>query len=107
MLRCILVPNLEIVTLIGDELWHGQAQNGVNFNFGNQFDLGGHDQSSHKTTIGILTKDFYISGPNLVILAETGDELSRGQARDWCTDGHTLTDRRRQRQYPKAKTGLG
>ena len=35
--------------------------------------LEGRDQSSHKT-IGKLTKVFYISGPNLVILAETGDE---------------------------------
>ena len=88
VLRYIFVPNLEIVTSIGGELWYGQAQNGVNFDFGVQFDLEGHDQSSHKT-IGILTKVFYISGPNLVILAETGDELSRGQARDWRTDGHT------------------
>ena len=68
MLRCIFVPNLEIVTSIGGELFHEQAQNGVNFYFGVQFDLEGHDQSSH-TTIEILTKVFYISGPNLVILA--------------------------------------
>ena len=88
VLRCIFVPNLEIVISIGGELWHGQAQNGVNFDFGVQFDLEGHHQSSHKA-IGVLTKVFYISGPNLVILAETGDELSRGQARDWRTDGHT------------------
>ena len=53
---------------IGGELWHAQAQNEVNFDFGVQFDLAGHDQSSHKT-IGLLTKVFYISGPNLVILA--------------------------------------
>ena len=52
---------------------------------------------------------FYIYGPNLVILAERGGELSRGQARDWRTDWHTHTqaDRRRQRQYPKANIGLG
>ena len=105
VLRCIFVLNLEIVTSIGGELWHGQAQNGVNFDFGVQFDLEGHDQSSHKT-IGILTKVFYISGPNLVILAERvmsyrADKL----VIDARTDTHT--DRRRQRQYPKAKTGLG
>ena len=70
------------------ELWHGQAQNGVNFYFGVQFDLEGHDQSSHKT-IGILTKVFYIPGQNLVILAWTGDELSRGQAHDYRTHGRT------------------
>ena len=68
VLRCIFVPNLEIITSIGGELWHAQAQNEVNFDFGVQFDLEGHGQSSHKT-IGLLTKVFYISGPNLVILA--------------------------------------
>ena len=68
VLRCIFVPNLEIVTSIGGELWHGQAQNGVNFYFGVQFDLEGQNQSFHKT-IGILSKIFYICDPNLVILA--------------------------------------
>ena len=51
MLRCIFVRNLEIVTSIGGELWHAQAQNGVNFDFGVQFDLEGQDQSSHKTIV--------------------------------------------------------
>ena len=88
VLRCFFVLNFEIVTSIGGELWHGQAQNGVNFDFGVQFDLEGHNQSSHKT-IGILTKVFYISGLNLVILAWTGDELSHGQAGGWHTRGHT------------------
>ena len=37
---------------------------------------------NHPKTIGILTKVFYTYGPNLVILAWTGDELSRGQASD-------------------------
>ena len=62
-----------------------------------------------KKTIGILTKVFYTYGPNLVTLAWTDDELLCGQASDYRThrrtDGHT--DRHRQRQYPKAKTGLG
>ena len=49
------VPNLEIVTLIGGELCHAQAQNGVNFDFRVQFDLEGHNQSPHKTK-GLLTK---------------------------------------------------
>ena len=66
--KMIFVPNLEIVTSISGELWHGQAQNGENFDFGVQFDLEGHNKLSHKT-VGILTKVFYISGPNLVILA--------------------------------------
>ena len=45
VLKCIFVPNLEIVTLIGGELWHGQAQNGVNFDFEVKFDLEGQCQS--------------------------------------------------------------
>ena len=89
VLRCIFVSNLEIVTSIGGELWHAQAQNGVNFDFGVQFDLEGQGQSPHKT-IGILTKVFYTYCPNLVILAWTGDELSRGQASAYRT--HRQTD---------------
>ena len=92
MQRCIFVPNLEIVTLIGGESWHGQAQNGVNLDFEVKFDLEGQGQSPPKT-IGILTEVFYTYGPNLVILAWTGDELSRGQASAYRThrrtDGHT------------------
>ena len=81
-------PNLVALAWTGDELSRGQAQNGVNFDFEVKFDLEGQGQSPPKT-IGILTKVFYIYGPNLVILADTGHELSRGQARDWRTDGHT------------------
>ena len=75
---------------MGDELSRRQAQNGVNFDFEVKFDLEGQGQSPPKT-IGILTKVFYTYGPNLVILAWTGDELSRGQTW-WRTDG--LTDGR-------------
>ena len=83
-------PNLVALAWTGDELSRRQAQNGVNFDFEVKFDLEGQGQSPPKT-IGILTKVFYIYGPNLVILAETGHELSCGQARDWHTDGHTHT----------------
>ena len=83
-------PNLVALAWTGDELSHGQDQNGVNFDFEVKFDLEGQGQPPPKT-IGILTKVFYIYGPNLVILADTGHELSRGQARDWRTDGHTHT----------------
>ena len=69
---------------------NSQAQNGVNFDFQVQFDLEDHRQSPHKT-IGILIKVFYISDPNLVILAWTVDELSHGQAHDWRTHTHTQT----------------
>ena len=87
---------------------NSHAQNGVNFDFKVLFDLEGQGQLRQKT-MGLLTKVFYISGPNLVILAWTVDELSLGQAHDWRTHRHTHihTHTRWQRQYPKAKTGLG
>ena len=92
-----------ILAWTGDKLSCRQAQNGVTFDFEVKFDLEGQGQSPPKT-IGILTKVFYTyGGPNLVILAWTGDELSRGQASDYRTHGRTdgHTDRGRQRQYPK------
>ena len=94
-----------ILAWTGDELSCRQAQNGVTFDFEVEFDLESQAQSLPKT-IGILTKVFYIYGSHLVILAETGQELSRGQAKGWHTRMDTQT-RRRQRQYPKAKTGRG
>ena len=68
VLRCIFVPNLEIVTSIGGELWHGQAQSWVNFDYEVEFDLEGQGQSLPKP-IEILTKVFYIYGLNMVILS--------------------------------------
>ena len=47
-------------------------------------------------TLRVLTKVLCFSGPNLVIQASTGDELSCGQASDW----YTLTE-------TKAKTMPG
>ena len=95
-----------ILAWTGDELSCRQAQNGVTFDFEVKLDLEGQRQWLRKT-IEILTKVFNNYGPNLVILAETGHELSHGQAKGWRTRTDTHTDRRRQRQYPKAKTGLG
>ena len=103
---CTFSPNLVILAWTGDKLLHGQAQNGVNFDFEVKFDIEGQGQSPPKT-IGILTKVFYTYGPNLVISAWTGDELSRGQASAYPTHGRTDTQTDRRRQYPKAKTGLG
>ena len=85
---CTFGPNLVILAWTGDELSCRQGQNGVTFDFEVKFDLEGQGQSPSKT-IGILTKVFYTYGPNLVILAWTGDELSRGQASDYRTDGRT------------------
>ena len=101
---CTSGPNLVVLAWTDDELLLGHAQNGVNFDSEGKFDLEGEGQSPPKT-IGILTKVFYTCVSNLVILAWTGLELSRGQASDWHTDWQT--HRRRQWQYPKAKTGLG
>ena len=65
-------------------------------------------RASHLPT-GLLTKVFCTSDPNLVILAWMGDELWRGRASygltHRCMDAHT--NRCRQRQFPKANTGLG
>ena len=60
------------------ELWHEQAQNGVNFELGVQFDLKSQRQLSPQT-MGTVIKVFCIFGPSLLILAGTGDELPRGQ----------------------------
>ena len=49
--------------------------------FENKLNLTCQAQSTPKT-IEILTKVFCTSGPNLVVLARTGDELSHGQAQN-------------------------
>ena len=81
-------PNLVILAWTGDELSCRQAQNGVTFVFEVRFYLQGQGKSPPKI-IGTLTKVFYTYGLNLVILAWTGDELSRGQASDYRTHGRT------------------
>ena len=93
MLWCIFGPNLEILSWIGGEWGHGQAQNMAIFYFEVTFDFEVQGQLTPKT-IGILTKVFCYCGPNLVILAWTGDKLSRGQASDYCT--HRRTHRQTQ-----------
>ena len=98
---CTAGPNLVILAWMGGELCCGQAQNGVNLDFQVKFDLEGQGRSVH-ITIGTLTKVFGIFGPNLVILAWTGPQSSRGQASNWHTERQTdtHTHRRRQRQIP-------
>ena len=85
---CNSGSNLVILARRGDELSHGQTQNGVNFDFQVKFDLEGQGQWPPKA-IGTLTKVFYTYGLNLVILARTGDELSRGQACGYRTHRRT------------------
>ena len=48
MLKCIYGLNLVILALTADELWGGQAQNEVNFDFQVNFDLEGQGRSSPK-----------------------------------------------------------
>ena len=100
---CTSGPNLVILAWTGDELWCGQGQNGVNFDFKVKFDLEVQSRLPPKT-IGILSKVFCIFGPNLVILAWTGPKLSRGQASDWYTHGHTNTGNNNSRR-PKLASG--
>ena len=94
---CIFDPNLLILAWTGDELSCREAQNGVTFDFEVKFDLKGQGQSPPKT-LRSLTKVFYTYGPNLVILAWTGDELSRGQGSDYRTHGRTDGRTHRQTQ---------
>ena len=81
---CTFGSNFVILAWTGDELSCRQAQNGATFDFEVKFDLEGQGQLPPKT-IGIWTKVFYAYGPNLVILAWTGDELSCRQAQNGAT----------------------
>ena len=103
VLICICGPNLEILTSVGGDLSCRQAQNGVNFYFKCNLIL---KVTVNQKKSGILTKVFYISGPNLVFPAYTVDEFS-WQACDQQTREHTNTHSLRQRQCPKAKTDSG
>ena len=89
MPRCILGPNLEILSWIGGEWWQGQAQNMAIFYCEVKFDLEVQGQLPPKT-IGILNKVFCSCCPNLVILVWTRDKLSREQASAYRT--HRQTD---------------
>ena len=92
---------------MGNELWCGQAQNGVNSDFKVKFDLKGQSQLLPKT-IETLIKVFYTYGPDLVILAWTVDELWHGQTwwrTDWRTDGQTqATTISGGQNWPRVKT---
>ena len=93
-----LWSNLVIQAWMGDELWCGQAPNGVNFDFDLKFDLEGQGRLPLKT-IGTLTKVF----ASLVQIWWASLERVMSYRVDKLGDGRT--DGRRQRQYPKAKIG--
>ena len=65
MLRCIIGPNLEILTTIGGDLWRGQTH-----------DLKLGYILALKLNLTLKVKATY--GPNLVILAWKGDEDQLG-----------------------------
>ena len=74
--------------------------------FENKLNLTCHAHSTPKTTV-ILTKVFSTSGPNLVALAWTGYELSRGQAQNWVNfDFEVIFDLEGQGQSPQNNRDL-
>ena len=105
---CTSGANLVTLAWMGDELWCGQAQNGINLHFDLQFDLEGQGRLLHKM-IGTLFKLFCIFGPNFVILAWTGPEFTAWTSK-WLT--HRLTDTQTQattlpedQNWPRVKRG--
>ena len=66
VLKCICGPNLEILSWTGDEISHGQTQNGVNFALQVKFDLDGQGQSTPKYSLHGVK--LYISGEIQLIL---------------------------------------
>ena len=74
--------------------------------FENKLNLTCEAQSPPKT-IGILTKLFGTSGPNLVVLAQTGDELSHRQAQNGVNfDFEVKLDLEGHGQSPPKTTGI-
>ena len=61
------------------QIFQRRKSNAHKHDFEVELNLTCHDQSTPET-IGILTKVFGTSGPNLVVLAWTGDKLLHGQA---------------------------
>ena len=99
-------PNLVALAWTGDELSRRESQNNINFDFEVKFYLEGQGQSP-PNTIEILTKVLHLwskfGDPSLNgwwVIARTSKCLPH-------TRTDTQTDRRRQRQYPKANTALG
>ena len=93
--RCTIGANLVILAETGDELSRRQGHFGARLSVKVPNDLEGQDQSRPFSKAALLIPRCTI-GANLVILAETGDELSRRQGRYGQTDGRT--DRQTDRQ---------
>ena len=93
VLRCIFVPNLEIVTSIGGELWHAQAQHGVNFDFDR--DLQGQIELSRSNWTPIIPQNNRPLNQGLLHLwSKFGDPSLNGwriitRTNSWLTDTQT------------------
>ena len=72
-------------------------------NFENKLNLTCQAQSTPKT-IGILTKVFCTSGPNLVVLAQTGDELSHRQAQNGVNSDFEVKFELEGQRFPRYRT---
>ena len=64
--------------LQGSQIFQRRKSDANKQDFENKLNLTCQAQATHKTK-GIITKVFCTSGPNLVVLAWTNDELLRGQ----------------------------
>ena len=91
MLRCICAPNLEVVTSIGGELWHGQAQNGVNFDFEVESITPQNNKDLNQVPLHLWSKFGDPSLNGWWVIARTSSWLRHGR-----TDGHTHTHRQMQ-----------
>ena len=106
---CMIGANLVILAQICDELWRGQAKFPSILSQNGQNDLEGQGQWP-PFSIPSESIPGCMFGANLVIPAQTCDELSCGEGKIYGrTDGQTdgRTDRRRQGQYPFGLKGQG
>ena len=112
---CTSSAKLVILAWIDDGLWCGKARNGVNFDFKLNLTLKvkvdypppppppppKKKKKKKKKKMGTLTKVFCIFGPNLVSLAWTVVELSRGQT--WWRMGGRTDGRMQETTIPGGK----
>ena len=77
MVECICGPNIGIITICVD-LWWGQTQNGLSFDFEIEFDLEVHGQppQEKKKKQKYINQDFYTPGPNLVIMVYISNRVT-------------------------------
>ena len=88
------------------QIFQRRKSNANKQDFENKLNLTCQAKSTPKT-VRILTKVFCTSGPNFVVLAWTGDELSRGQAQNGVNFDFEVTfDLEGQGQSPPKTIGI-